>query len=139
MSNLYSPYHLREILLISRGLDFGEGPDIAERFQVPIPYLQDSRFLRQPIRQVLELDSPPRNPDGKLLVEELSRDQQIAVAGPGPELHHVLQADPRLLQAAPSVDLVDQALGVGLAHLLSRHGPMSEPRSEYGETGGTAT
>lgn len=69
-------------------------------------------------------------------MEELGGDQQVALAGPGPELHHVLQADPGLLQAAPSVHLVDEALGVALAELLSRHGPTSEPRSEYGETGG---
>lgn len=69
-------------------------------------------------------------------MEELGGDQQVALAGPGPELHHVLQADPGLLPAAPSVHLVDEALGVALAELLSRHGPTSEPGREYGETGG---
>lgn len=140
MSNLYCLYHLREIPLVSRILDIREGSDVAERIQVPIPNLQDGGFLRQSVRQVLELDGPAGDPDGELLVEELGGDEQVALAGPGPELHHVLEADPGLLQAAPPVRLVEQALGVGLAQLLGRHGPTKTERrrdAAAAEAGGT--
>ena len=50
---------------------------------------------------------------------------------PGPELHHVLEAHPRLLHTAPSLHLVDQALGERLVRLLNRHGSVAEPRSDY--------
>lgn len=73
-------------------------------------YLQDSRFLRQTIGEVLKLNSPPGNPNGELLVEELRRDEQVLVSGFGPKLHHVPQAHPILLHATPPVHLLYQAL-----------------------------
>lgn len=86
-----------------------------------IDYLQNSRFVRQAIRKGLELNSSPSNPNRKLFVKELSRNQQIPISRFRAKLHHIPQTHPCLLHTTPSMNLLDQPLGKRLASLLSRH------------------
>ena len=89
-------------------------------------YLQNSWFLRQPIRQILKFNGSPCNSNGKLFVKELSRNQQILVTRFEPKFHLILQADSSLLHTATCVHLLNEALGIVLKGFLSCHGSIGE-------------
>lgn len=62
------------------------------------------------------------DPDRKLLVKKLSRNEEIPGRGTRPEFHHITEANTGGFHSTPSMNLVNYEFGESLPSFLSLHG-----------------